>query len=126
MTYHKTYTIPESVLPLVQCGMASGPYRRALKSLYWKFEEQAGKGWQVYAVSPPTLSKHDLGEGEELCIEIELHGLEWQLMIHAPWLNDDMPIGQPMTDKGRAENYLDSHKGGSTEQAGGSYYLVPQ
>lgn len=72
MTHHKTYTIPASVLPLVKIGIASGVYAKQLTSLYWDFEKQAGKGWQVYPVSAPSLSRHDLGDDEQVCIEIDL------------------------------------------------------
>ena len=72
MTYHKTYTIPLASLAMVQCGIASGLYRDKLVSLYWEFESLAGKAWQVHPVSPPEMSLHDLGEGEDMCIEIDL------------------------------------------------------
>ena len=72
MTYHKTYTIPEGLLPLVQIGIASGSYAKALTVLYWDFERTAGKGWQVYPVSSPAIGKHDLGDDEQMCIEIDL------------------------------------------------------
>ena len=72
MTYHKTYTIPLASLAMVQCGISSGLYRDKLVSLYWEFESLAGKAWQVHPVSAPEMSLHDLGEGVDMCIEIDL------------------------------------------------------